>query len=300
MKVVDPKEISLRDFHKLLLGVVCPRPIAFASTIDNEGKVNLSPFSYFNAFSANPPILVFSPARRGRDNTTKHTYENVLEVPEVVVNIVNYEIVEQASLSSTEYAKGINEFVKAGLTQVPSEKIKPPRVGESPVSFECRVNDVVQLGNEGGAGNLVICEILLVHINEDILDEHEAIDPNKLDAVGRMGGNFYCRAYGDALFEVPKPLKTIGVGIDQLPESIKKSDVLTGKHLARLASVEEIPDVVEINDDLLKEKVNDVQMRFKNDMESLQYHVHLLAKDLVEEGKTDDAWKVLLQNINGR
>jgi flavin reductase (DIM6/NTAB) family NADH-FMN oxidoreductase RutF len=223
-----------------MLGAVTPRPIAFASTIDVDGNVNLSPFSFFNVFSANPPIMIFSPARRGRDNTTKHTYENILQVKEVVINIVNYDIVQQMSLSSTEYGKGVNEFEKAGLTPLASQTIKPPRVAESPVQFECRVNEVVSLGTEGGAGNLVICEVLKMHINEAILDADGNIDPLKLDAVSRMGGHWYGRAK-QGMFEVPKPLSTLGVGFDQLPKAVCTSKFLTGNDLAMLANVEVLP-----------------------------------------------------------
>jgi flavin reductase (DIM6/NTAB) family NADH-FMN oxidoreductase RutF len=223
-----------------MLGAVTPRPIAFASTIDVDGNVNLSPFSFFNVFSANPPIMIFSPARRGRDNTTKHTYENVLQVKEVVINIVNYDIVQQMSLSSTEYGKGVNEFEKAGLTPLASQTIKPPRVAESPVQFECRVNEVVSLGTEGGAGNLVICEVLKMHINEAILDADGNIDPLKLDAVSRMGGHWYGRAK-QGMFEVPKPLSTLGIGFDQLPMAVCTSKFLTGNDLAMLANVEVLP-----------------------------------------------------------
>ncbi|NBP69243.1 MAG: flavin reductase family protein [Cytophagia bacterium] len=235
---IDPKEISTGKMHSYLLGAIAPRPIAFASTIDKAGNINLSPFSFFNCFGANPPIVIFSPARRGRDNTTKHTYENVLEVPEVVINIVNYDLVQQMSLASTEYEKGVNEFIKAGLTPVASTKIKPPRVGEAPVAFECKVLQVIPTGLEGGAGNLVICEVILAHIKDEVLDTEGRIDPFKLDAVARMGGDWYCRANGEALFTVPKPIEKIGIGIDQLPEAIRKSPVLTGNDLAMLANVE--------------------------------------------------------------
>ena len=240
MKTIDPKAVSTAALHGYMLGAVTPRPIAFASTIDSAGNVNLSPFSFFNVFSANPPIMIFSPARRGRDNTTKHTYENVLQVKEVVINIVNYDIVQQMSLSSTEYGKGVNEFEKAGLTPLASQTIKPPRVAESPVQFECRVNEVISLGTEGGAGNLVICEVLKMHINEAVLDADGKIDPVKLDAVSRMGGNWYGRAK-QGMFEVPKPLSTLGVGFDQLPEAIRTSKLLTGNDLAMLANVEVLP-----------------------------------------------------------
>jgi len=240
MKTIDPKAVSTAALHGYMLGAVTPRPIAFASTIDSAGNVNLSPFSFFNVFSANPPIMIFSPARRGRDNTTKHTYENVLQVKEVVINIVNYDIVQQMSLSSTEYGKGINEFEKAGLTPLASQTIKPPRVAESPVQFECRVNEVISLGTEGGAGNLVICEVLKMHINEAVLDADGKIDPVKLDAVSRMGGNWYSRAK-QGMFEVPKPLSRLGIGFDQLPEAIRTSKLLTGNDLAMLANVEVLP-----------------------------------------------------------
>ena len=240
MKTIDPKAVSTAALHGYMLGAVTPRPIAFASTIDSAGNVNLSPFSFFNVFSANPPIMIFSPARRGRDNTTKHTYENVLQVKEVVINIVNYDIVQQMSLSSTEYGKGVNEFEKAGLTPLTSQTIKPPRVAESPVQFECRVNEVVSLGTEGGAGNLVICEVLKMHINEAVLDADGTIDPVKLDAVSRMGGNWYSRAK-QGMFEVPKPLSRLGIGFDQLPEAIRTSKLLTGNDLAMLANVEVLP-----------------------------------------------------------
>jgi flavin reductase (DIM6/NTAB) family NADH-FMN oxidoreductase RutF len=240
MKTIDPKAVSTAALHGYMLGAVTPRPIAFASTIDSAGNVNLSPFSFFNVFSANPPIMIFSPARRGRDNTTKHTYENVLQVKEVVINIVNYDIVQQMSLSSTEYGKGVNEFEKAGLTPLASQTIKPPRVAESPVQFECRVNEVVSLGTEGGAGNLVICEVLKMHINEAVLDADGKIDSVKLDAVSRMGGNWYGRAK-EGMFEVPKPLSRLGIGFDQLPEAIRTSKFLTGNNLAMLANVEVLP-----------------------------------------------------------
>lgn len=282
MLTIDPKEIPTPKMHSYLLGSVVPRPIAFASTVDKAGLVNLSPFSFFNVFSANPPIMVFSPSRRGRDNTTKHTYENVLEVPEVVINIVNYSIVQQASLSSTEYDKGVNEFVKSGLTQVASKMVKPPRVGESPVAFECKVNDIVQLGKSGGAGNLVICEVLLMHIKEEVLDEDGRIDQHKLDAVARMGGDYYCRVRGDAIFKVPKPLTTKGIGVDQIPEVIRKSKFLTGNDLGILGNVEELP-VKESNTSAKEFSIKEAHMR---------------AHELINEGKVEAAWQLLLSYHN--
>lgn len=243
----DPNDLSVSKLHGLLLSSVAPRPIAFASTVDKAGRVNLSPFSFFNTFGANPPIMIFSPARRGRDNSTKDTYDNVLEVAEVVINIVNYNIVEQVSLASTEYEKGVNEFIKSGLTEVPSKIVAPPRVGQAPVSFECAVDQVIPLGREGGAGNLVICKVLLMHIQSRYLSETGHLDTTKLDLVGRMGGNWYARASGEALFEIPKPLITKGIGVDQLPSWVRETHILTGNHLGRLGNLEKLPDQREVD-----------------------------------------------------
>lgn len=272
---INPKEIPVGKMHSYLLGAVAPRPIAFASTVDKNGNVNLSPFSFFNCFGANPPILVFSPSRRGRDNTTKHTYENVLEVPEVVINIVNYNMVQQASLASTEYPKGVNEFIKAGFTEIPSVMVKPPRVGEAPVSFECKVLQVIKTGDQGAAGNLVICEVILVHLKDEILDAEGKIDPFKLDAVSRMGGDWYCRAQGASLFKVPKPLDKIGIGIDQLPLEIRNSKILTGNDLGMLANVERIP--------------------FTKNQATSDESVHKTAHEYLIKGQVEEAWRILLQ-----
>ncbi len=295
MKTVNPKEVSVAEFHGYLLGAIAPRPIAFASTTDKEGNVNLSPFSFFNAFGANPPILVFSPARRGRDNTTKHTLENVIEHPEVVINIVNHDIVEQMSLSSTEYEKGVNEFKKSGLTEVKSELVKPPRVAESPASFECKVNEVVSLGEEGGAGNLVICEVLLAHFSESVLDEEGRIDPNRMDVVGRMGGNWYTRASGSSLFEIPKPVRSLGIGVDNIPEPIRNSEVLTGNNLGRLGNIEKLPSDEEVAAFKENQELSNILSNHADNKESLEYHLHLMAQRLLEKGEIESAWKVLLQ-----
>lgn len=270
---INPNEIPVPRLHSYLLGAVAPRPIAFASTVDKEGNVNLSPFSFFNVFSANPPVLIFSPARRGGDNTVKNTYENVLEVPEVVINVVSYDMVQQASLASTEYPKGVNEFVKAGLTQVPSVMVKPPRVGESRISMECKVNQVLPLGNGGAAGNLVICELLLMHIEDSVLDADGKIDPFKLDAVARMGGDWYCRANGESLFRLPQPGMKLGIGVDQLPEVIRTSPVFTGGDLALLASVEVLPEAV-------KNSTGDAS-------------AHRRAKAFLDAGDVERAWEAL-------
>ncbi len=275
---IDPTEVLTPKLQAYLQGAIAPRPIAFASTIDKNGTVNLSPFSFFNLFSAKPPILVFSPSRKVRDNTTKHTLENVLDEPEVVINIVNYAMVEQTSLASCEYPKGVNEFTKAGFTELPSVKVRPPRVAESPASFECRVNQVVSLGNDGGAGNLVICEIVLAHFKNEILDDTGQVDPQKLDAVARMGGDFYCRAHGESIFTVPKPNTHLGIGFDQLPKKIRNSKILSGNDLGRLANIEKLP--------LVEGSV----ISHAKDEESQ----HLLAKKLLAEGKVEEAWRVLL------
>ncbi|MBY0432813.1 MAG: flavin reductase family protein [Cyclobacteriaceae bacterium] len=284
---IDPKEIPAPKMHSYLLSAVVPRPIAFASTIDKEGKVNLSPFSFFNCFSSNPPIVVFSPSRKGRDNTTKHTYENVKEVPEVVINIVSHAMVEQASLSSCEFPKGVNEFVKAGFTELPSVRVKPPRVKESPVSMECKVNQVIELGANGGAGNLVICEVLLMHIQDRVLDAQGKIDPLKLDAVARMGGDQYLRMSADTIFSVPKPNEKLGIGFDGLPAEVRHSHVLSGNDLGRLANVEALPSA----DEIRSYKNPELDRAIAQGREA----VHQLAQQYIRAGHALEAWKVLLR-----
>lgn len=287
---VNPKEVSVPAFHHYLLGAVAPRPIAFASTLDLQGNVNLSPFSFFNAFGANPPTLIFSPARRVRDNTTKHTHQNVLEIPEVVVHIVDYAMVEQMSLSSCEYPKGVNEFEKAGFEAIPSTLVKPPRVATAPAAFECKVTQVIETGTEGGAGNLIICEVLLAHFRTDILNAEGKIDTTKLDAVGRMGGDWYVRAYGEALFEVAKPNTKLGMGVDALPVGIRLSRVLTGNHLGKLANEENMPSADELSAYRSGE-------RFKELLHLSGSHpeqAHRLAAELLDKGEVTEAWCWLL------
>ena len=288
MLSILPQEVSTGKLHGYLLSAVSPRPIAFASTVDDLGNVNLSPFSFFNVFSANPPILVFSPARRVRDNTTKHTLENILITKEVVINIVNYDMVQQMSLSSTEYPAGVNEFLKSGLTEVASDIVKPPRVQEAPVQFECKVNDVIALGNQGGAGNLIIAEVVKLHIKETILDADGKIDANKIDAVARMGGNWYNRSR-EGMFEVIKPIKTRGIGVDALPISIKNSTVLTGNDLGILGNSERIPTMDEVKKylSLKVEKSFDIQTSTKE-------NIHKQAQDMLQKGTILDAFKLLL------
>jgi flavin reductase (DIM6/NTAB) family NADH-FMN oxidoreductase RutF len=294
MLTIDPLHVKMSVLHAHLLGAVAPRPIAFASTIDLEGKPNLSPFSFFNVFSANPPIAIFSPARNGRTNTTKHTFDNIKEVKEVVINVVNFDIVQQASLASTEYGKGVNEFVKAGLTPLASEKVKPFRVKESPVQLECKVREVIELGTEGGAGNLIICEILLIHISESVLDEHGHIDPNKIDLVARMGGDWYCRASGAALFKVAKPILTKGIGIDGIPDHIRTSKVLTGNNLGQLGNIEHIPTLSDVNQYKQSGAISEAYEIYGKNLNNLENHLHHIAKCLLDDGKIDEAWKVLL------
>lgn len=286
---IDPKAIHFSKMHGYLLGAVTPRPIAFASTIDENGNVNLSPFSFFNCFGANPPIVVFSPARRGKDNSTKHTYENVKVVPEVVISIVNYDMVQQTSLASTDYARGVNEFIKAGFTEVTSEKVRPPRVAESPISMECKVLQVIETGSEGASGNLVICEVLLMHIKDDVLDEQGRIDPWKLDAVARLGQEYYCRVSGESIFKVAKPLEKLGIGVDAIPEAIRLSKILTGNDLGMLGNVEILPDKQSIT-----EFTNVYEVR--QALQQGDVAVHQLAHQLLSKGEVDSAWKVLLAN----
>lgn len=245
-KSINPQDIPVPELHGYLLSAIAPRPIAFASTVDKAGNVNLSPFSFFNVFGANPPIVIFSPARNGRTNTNKHTFENAKETEECVINIVNYPMVEQMSLASTGYDKGVNEFVKAGFTEIKSEIVKAPRVKEAPVQLECIVQQIIETGNGGGAGNLVICKVVKIHINENYLDNDGKIDSIKMDLVARMGGSWYCHATPEAMFEIPKPLLTKGIGVDALPEGIRNSEVLSGNNLGRLGNLEAIPTADEI------------------------------------------------------
>ncbi len=278
-----PKDLETPKLHSYLLSAVAPRPIAFASTVDKDGRPNLSPFSFFNVFSANPPILIFSPARRVRGNTTKHTLENVEVTNEVVINVVNYDIVQQMSLSSTEYPEGVNEFEKAGLTMLKSDIVKPFRVAESPIQMECKVNEIVKLGTEGGAGNLVICEVVKMHINDEVLDENGAIDQVKLDLVSRAGGSFYSRAKS-GFFEIPKPLRTLGIGVDALPEHVKNSNILTGNDLGLLANVETLP-----TEDAI------LAFKQKHDLSKINLEEkHKKAQDFLSYNDVESAWKMLL------
>lgn len=285
---IIPKEIPTAKLQGYLQGSVGPRPIAFASTMDSNGKPNLSPFSFFNLFSANPPILIFSPSRRVRDNTIKHTLINAEATREVVINVVNYDMVQQASLSSTEYGDGVNEFLKAGFTAIPSDMVKPYRVKESPVQFECKIQEIISLGNEGGAGNLIICEIVKMHIDESILDENGVVDQHKIDLVSRLGGNWYSRS-NMGLFEVEKPLTTLGIGVDQIPDFIKESPIFDGNDLGKLGNVEALPTTEEVA--IFVDQNFAVKGVLSSDD---QEKVHLKAKEYLDNNEVMAAWKVLL------
>ena len=297
MLTIDPKELPIPKLHQYLLGAVGPRPIAFASTVDADGNANLAPFSFFNVFSANPPIMIFSPARSGRTNTTKDTYNNVKVVPEVVINVVNYDIVHQMSLASSPYAPGVSEFEKAGFTPLKSDLVRPFRVGESPVQFECKVNEVVELGHEGGAGNLIISEVVKIHINEAVLDANGMIDQHKIDLVSRMGGDWYCRADGSSMFEIKKPITTCGIGFDALPEDIRNSNVLTGNDLGHLAGIEALPNETDVNDYKLLE-LSDLFVTLEQQPVVLEEKLHQRASALLKENKLEESWMTLLSFNN--
>lgn len=288
---IDPKEVPTPKLHGYLLGAIGPRPIAFASTVDEKGNPNLSPYSFFNVFSANPPVLIFSPARRVRNNTIKHTLENVLATNEVVINMVSYDMVQQMSLSSTEYGAGVNEFEKSGLTALPSEIVRPFRVAESPVQFECKVTKVEALGKDGGAGNLIFSEVVKLHINEAILSEEGSIDQHKIDLVARMGGNWYSRA-NLGMFEVPKPLSGLGIGVDRIPLHIRNSEVLSGNDLGMLGNVEQIPSAKEVSE--FVEARTEIRILIGS---GKREEIELKAKALLKEKEVLSAWKVLLAKV---
>ena len=292
--IITPGEISTKQLHAYLLGSVAPRPICFASTIDQDGNPNLSPFSFFNVFGSKPPIAVFSPARRVRDNTLKHTLENIQQTREVVINVVTYDMVQQMNISSCEYPKGVNEFVKSGFTPVASEVVKPFRVKESPVSMECKLLQVIETGQEGGAANLIICEIVKMHIDERVLGDDQQIDPHKIDLVARMGKDFYCRASGDAVFEVPKPNLELGIGMDALPENVRNSVILSGNDLGLLANSTEIPIVAATADD---DRLRQILQDYGHDQQLLHQAQHQYAKELLNRHEVELAWQVLLAEV---
>ena len=294
---VTPADLKPSEWHPFMVGAVAPRPVAFASTIDAGGRVNLSPYSFFNAFSSNPPILIFSPANRVRDNSQKHTLENVRQVPEVVINICDFAMVEQMSLASVEYARGVNEFTKAGLTELASECVRPPRVAEAPAAFECVVEQVIELGQNNGAGNLVVCRVVRAHFREDIvLPSGFGIDPFRLDAVARLGGDWYARITPESLFEVPKPNRKMGIGIDEIPEHIRHSEHLSGNHLGRLGNIEReaLPTAPEVEACKAEPLVAYVLHQHRDDAPERHKQLTLLGRQLLDEGKLLEAWKILL------
>lgn len=299
---LNPSELSQQEVHNYLISAIAPRPICFASTINKEGQVNLSPFSFFNVFSSNPPIMIFSPARSGRDNSTKDTFDNVLEVKEVTINIVNHPLVEQMSLASTAYDKGVNEFVKSGLTPIASDKVQPPRVKESPVSFECKVNEVIALGEDPGAGNLVICEVVKIHLQNKYLDKEGILDTEKLDLVARMGGSWYARCTSESLFTIPKPLQTLGIGVDSLPSHTRSSKVLTGNELGRLGNADRLPNTQELKINKAK-YLDPIHVELKNmDEDSILFRLHTLAQQQLLEGHLLTAISTLINTsdyLNG-
>ena len=294
MLTINTSELSPAQLQNYMQYAIAPRPICFASTIDAAGNVNLSPFSFFNMFSSNPPLCIFSPARRVRDNTTKHTLENVLEVKECVINIVNYAMVQQTSLASTEYAKGTNEFEKAGFTMLPAQMVRPPRVAEAPVQMECIVKEVIHLGDNPGAGNLILAEVKLIHIREEVLDAEGKIDQAKIDLVARLGGDWYCRVTPESLFKVAKPLTTLGLGVDALPKAVRNSKVLTGNDLGVLGNIEQFPSDEEVDAAYTWPQVKEILDATIGDSGNRERELHELARQLLNEGKVNEALKVLL------
>ncbi|HQW42887.1 MAG: flavin reductase family protein [Chitinophagaceae bacterium] len=292
--LINLNDLKPAEKQYYLQHVIAPRPICFASTIDKAGHVNLSPFSFFNLFSSNPPIVVFSPARRVRDNTTKHTLQNVLEVPEVVINIVTYDMVQQMSLASCEFPKDVNEFIKAGFTEIPATVIKPPMVKESKVQLECKVIEVKPLGTEGGAGNLVICEVLVIHIDDSLLDANKKLDQRKINHVARLGGDWYCVVNESNLFQVEKPNTQLGIGIDTLPASIRNSKILSGNNLGQLANVHDMPVIDPSYDDA---HLKQIIQYYSINPEDMEKELHLYAKKLLDSGKVKEAWQVLLAAV---
>lgn len=294
MLTIKTSDLSPAQLQNYMQYAIAPRPICFATTIDAKGNINLSPFSFFNMFSTNPPLCVFSPARRVRDNTTKHTLENILEVKECVINIVNYAMVQQTSLASTEYAKGVNEFEKAGFTMLPSQLVKPPRVAEAPVQMECMVKEVIHLGENPGAGNLILAEVKLIHIKEDILDETGKIDQAKIDLVARLGGDWYCRVTPESLFKVAKPLTTLGIGVDALPKAVRNSRVLTGNDLGMLGNLEQLPTDEEIDAVRNLPEVKEIMDATIGDAANRERELQQLAQQWLNKGNVNDALKVVL------
>ena len=297
MLSLNPKDIPPRQLHHYLLGAVVPRPICFASTVEENGNSNLAPFSFFNVFSSNPPVAVFSPSRSGRTGKHKDTFNNIQKVREVVINMVNYSMAEQMSLASSPYSAEVDEFVKSGFNKVKSDLVQPHRLKESPVQFECKVLEIKQLGNKGGAGNLIICEILKIHISIDVLDDNQMIDQQKIDLIARMGGNWYSRTEKKSMFEITKPIKTIGIGFDELPIEILNSNILTGNELGKLAGIESLPNETAVNDFKLIE-LSEIFLKFEDDAKKLEFSLHKKAQEFLLQNDLEAAWKTLLSFNN--
>ena len=293
MLTIDPIELGNPKAHHYLLGAVGPRPICFASTIDSKGNRNLAPFSFFNVFSSNPPVAIFSPARSGRTGKQKDTYNNVKQVSEVVINLVNYNMVEQMSLSSSPYQPNVDEFIKSGFTPIASETIRPYRVKESPVQMECDVFNIMELGENGGAGNLIMCKIKKIHIQDDILDNNNMIDQHKIDLVSRMGGNWYCRSDKNSMFEITKPITTCGIGFDNIPDEILNSSILSGNDLGKLGGIEQLPNETEVNEYKLTD-LSELFIEYEDNQKQLELVLHQKAKSMLNEDLLEEAWKTLL------
>jgi flavin reductase (DIM6/NTAB) family NADH-FMN oxidoreductase RutF len=289
--ILNLQDLSTQEKQYYLQHVVAPRPICFASTISKEGKVNLSPFSFFNLFSSNPPVVIFSPSRRVRDNTTKHTLQNVLDIPEVVISMVSYDMVHQVSLASCEYPEGVNEFKKAGFTEIPASLVRPPMVKESKVNMECKVLEVKPLGTEGGAGNLVICEVLMMHIDDSLFDEEKKLDQRRINLVARLGGDWYSWVDDRNLFRVEKPNTKLGIGVDALPAGIRNSSILTGNNLGQLGNVNIYPVIDPAFEDTHLKHIVQYYSINPADMEK---ELHRYAKKLLDKGEVQAAWQVLL------
>ena len=297
MLSLNPKDLSQPKLHHYLLGTVVPRPICFASTIDENGNSNLAPFSFFNVFSSNPPIAIFSPSRSGRTGKHKDTFNNIQKVREVVINMVNYSMAEQMSLASSPYSSEVDEFVKSGFSKQRSDLVQPFRLKESPVQLECKVLEIKELGNLGGAGNLIICEILKIHISNNVLDDNHMIDQQKIDLVARMGGNWYTRTEKKSMFEITKPISSIGIGFDHIPKEILNSNILTGNDLGKLAGIESLPDETAVNDFKLIE-LSELFLELEDNANKLELSLHLKAQEFLAKNDLEAAWKTLLSFNN--
>jgi flavin reductase (DIM6/NTAB) family NADH-FMN oxidoreductase RutF len=297
MLSIDLTELEVPKAHRYLLSAVGPRPICFASTMDEKDRPNLAPFSFFNVFSSNPPIAIFSPSRSGRTGKHKDTFNNVQKVKQVVINLVDYKMVEQMSLASSPYPPETDEFLKSGFTPLKSELIKPFRVKEAPIQMECEVIEIKELGQTGGAGNLVICKIVKMHIAEELLNNEKMIDQEKIDLVARMGGDWYCRTDSNSMFKIKKPISTKGIGFDEIPSEILNSTILSGNDLGKLGGIEALPDETDVNDFRLIE-LSELFLDFEDNAKALEIALHKKAKYFLSKNQLEAAWKTLLSFNN--